>query len=325
MNKPEPQEQNYIENIIIKTGKLLPAFHMAYQNREVKRFIEFIKTNKLQETFLENAFNDYIDLRGSDKEKKCFMKIVQDEGMEYLKGVYGEQFGSKLDLLSKAGKLKGLDICELVLMNKKGDISRQANIMCEIIDLFNDDNLEIGIHRTGALGFGDSINAKGLLLTGHISSGVDSSKYEDIYSKLTQNISFENTHIGLLMQMIATGGNYKNYMSSEFVDISLIAIPKKDLIDKKNDIIIDSDGLRLNPKYVKGYVRVNANDNTMVEYVENPRYIEEKRDEPANLLEKIIEKSKEQLGWSSINRIVQKIKLKINNRERNQGEEFDDR
>ena len=93
----------------------------------------------------------------------------------------------------------------------------------------------------------------------------------------------------------------------------------------KNDIIIDSDGLRLNPKYVKGYVRVNANDNTMVEYVKNPRYIEEKRDEPANLLEKIIEKSKEQLGWSSINRIVQKIKLKINNRERNQGEEFDDR
>ena len=79
MNKQEPQEQNYIENIIIKTGKLLPAFHMAYQNREVKRFIEFIKTNKLQETFLENEFNDYIDLRGSDKEKKCFMKIVQDE------------------------------------------------------------------------------------------------------------------------------------------------------------------------------------------------------------------------------------------------------
>lgn len=57
------------------------------------------------------------------------MKIVQDEGMEYLKGVYGEQFGSKLDLLSKAGKLKGLDICELVLMNKKV-IYHDKQILC---------------------------------------------------------------------------------------------------------------------------------------------------------------------------------------------------
>lgn len=33
MNKQEPQEQNYIENIIIKTGKLLPAFHRVYKDK----------------------------------------------------------------------------------------------------------------------------------------------------------------------------------------------------------------------------------------------------------------------------------------------------
>lgn len=325
MKKQELKSQKDFEDIVAKTGQLLPAFRMAYKNGDIDLFLDFIKKNKLQESFLENSFNDYMELIGSDKEKKCFMKIVQDEGMDYLKGIYGEQFGTKLDLLRKSGKLKGLDICELVLMNKKGDISQQANIMCKIIDLFNDDNLEIGIHRTGAPGFGESINATGLILTGHISSGADSSQYKNIYSKLTQNISFENKYIGLLMQMIVTGGNYKNYMSSNLVDISLIAIPKKHLIDKKDDIIINSDGLRLNPKYVKGYVTVNTIDNTMVKYVENPRYIEEKEERSTNLLAKVIEESKKQLAWSSIQGIVRKVKNKINDRIRNSGEEFDDR
>ena len=63
----------------------------------------------------------------------------------------------------------------------------------------------------------------------------------------------------------------------------------------------------------------------MVKYVENPRYIEPSKDGKRNLLADVIEESKKQLGWSSIQGIVQKVKNKINGRIRNSGEEFDDR
>lgn len=322
MEKQNQKKLKEIEDIIVKTGQLVPAFRIAYKNGDINLFLNFIKKNKLQESFLENTFDACLELYDFDEEKKCYLQLIEEEGLPYLSSVYGDRFGEKLKLLYKHGKIDAFDICQLVQLNRKEDAAQQADIMCQMLDLFNDDNLEIGIHRTGGQGLGEKINATGLMLTGHISSGADSSQYTDIYSKLEENISFEDNHLGSLMQMIATGGNYKNHMGSTFVDISIIAIPKKDIKDKKEDIIIKDDCIRLNPKYTKGYVTVNARDNTMARYVENPRYMKENR---KNLLAKVIEESKKQLGWSSIKRIVQKVKTKNNDKIRNSGEEFNGR
>ena len=322
MKKQNQKKLKEIEDIVVKTGQLVPAFRIAYKNGDINLFLNFIKKNKLQESFLENTFDACLELYDFDEEKKCYLQLIEEEGLPYLSSVYGDRFGEKLKLLYKHGKIDAFDICQLVQLNRKEDAAQQADIMCQMLDLFNDDNLEIGIHRTGGQGLGKKINATGLMLTGHISSGADSSQYTDIYSKLEENISFADNHLGSLMQMIATGGNYKNHMGSTVVDISIIAIPKKDIKDKKEDIIIKDDCIRLNPKYTKGYVTVNARDNTMARYVENPRYMEENR---KNLLAKVIGESKKQLGWSSIKRIVQKVKTKNNDKIRNSGEEFDGR
>ena len=325
MKKKEQNNLQYLEDIVVKTKQLIPAFRMAYKNGDIDLFLEFIKKNNLQESFLEDTFNACMELYNFEDEKKCYLRLVKEEGLQYLSNVYGEKFGEKLKLLYKNRRLDAFDISQLVQLNRREDIAQQADIMCELIDLFANDELDIGIHRTGGKGLGEKINSTGLILTGHISSGADSSRYTDIHSKLEENISFAYNHFGLLMLMIATGGNYKNHMDSELIDINIIAIPEKDIEHEKEDIILNDDCLRLNPKYIKGYVTVNSRDNTMVKYVENPRYIEPSKDGKRNLLADVIEESKKQLGWSSIQGIVQKVKNKINGRIRNSGEEFDDR
>ena len=332
MKKQELKSPKYIEDIVAETGQLVPAFRMAYKNGDTDAFLDFINKNKLQESLLENAFDGFLELYHFDEEKKCYMKLIEDEGLRYLSSVYGERFGKKLEPLYKAGKINAFDICQLVELNRKENVAQQSDIMCQILDLCNDDTLAIGIHRTGGKGVGERINETGLMLTGHISSGVDSSQYTDIYSKLEENITFSENHVGMLMQMIATGGNYKNYMGNQFVDISIIAIPKKDLQEEKDDIIIKRDGLSLNPKYIKGYITVDANDNTMARYVKNPRYIDEKKDikesstkNSKDLLAEVVKESKKQLGFSEIKKIVQKIKTKIQDKVKKIGEEFDGR
>lgn len=266
-------QMHKIEEIVVETGKLLPAYRMAYQSGDVDIFVSFIKENKLQEAFVENSFEDFIEL--DSDEKQCFIKIAEELGLQYLREIYGEELYEKIENLYKAKRFKFIDIYELSVVNRKGDVKQQANIIGKLLDLYNDKNLTIGLHRTkGWINSGDIINEQGLNLTGHSSYGADCSNYVDIKSKLEKNISFEE-HPGLFIREIATGGGYRNGAGIRFVDISIIAIPNKEFERKDQNISIGDaySQQMLNPEFVRGYVTVDAKDATLLQYVENPKYI----------------------------------------------------
>ena len=273
------KQKNKIEDSIIKTGQLLPAFQMCYQSGDINIFSEFLEENNLQEAFVENALEDLANLsEDNQKMKKCFIKLIESQGLSYLKKVYGQELGIKLENLYKIGKIGLLDFSQIVAINKETDVQKQGIIIGKILDLYENDDLEIGIHRTG--GWKDSgkiINSEGLILSGHIASGANSNDYTDIKSKLEQNVSLEK-HPGTLILSIATGGNYKNILGKEYVDISVIAIPKQEFEKKEQEIIINKgEELILNPKFIKGYVTVNSRTRTLNQYVENPKYISEQK------------------------------------------------
>ena len=273
------KQKNKIDDSIIKTGQLLPAFQMSYQSGDIDIFSEFLEENNLQEAFVENALEDLANLsEDNQKMKKCFIKLIESQGLSYLKKVYGQELGIKLENLYKTGKIGFLDFSQMVAINKETDVEKQGVIIGKILDLYENDDLEIGIHRTG--GWKDSgkiINSEGLIISGHIASGANSNDYTDIKSKLEQNVSLEK-HPGTLILSIATGENYKNILGKEYVDISVIAIPKQEFEKKEQEIIINKGKeLILNPKFIKGYVTVNSRTRTLNQYVENPKYISEQK------------------------------------------------
>lgn len=324
-NKYMAEEMESIGNIVAQTGQLLPAFHMAYKKGEVDIFLKFVKENKLQDSFLEASHDDMTKISDAE-ERSSYMRIVEKEGLAYLRNIYGDEFGKRLEESFKLGKADFFDISKLVELNKGSNISTQVNIMCEILDLYNDDTLETGIHRSGG-NIGENINDEGLNLTGDISSGAGT-EYKDVYSRLEKNISFSDKHVGMLMRLIVNGGNYKNLMGSRFVDISIIAIPKKDLKDNNADIIIGENKKRLNPKYIKGYVTVDTTDNTMAEFVKNPKYIQKQNSKmsPQSILGNVIEKSKKTISLSKIKEVIKRTRgNKKQEKNKESGEDYGSR
>lgn len=121
----------------------------------------------------------------------------------------------------------------------------------EIADYLNklaaDENLVLGIHRTGVISIQKikDILENGLELTGHMSSGVKS------VPKLSDNISFYAENKKAIKELMYADF-YKNSLGS-----ILIAIPLEDL--EKNLCIVreTEDGLivkALDPKYIIGFV-----------------------------------------------------------------------
>lgn len=273
INEEYKKQMKEISDIVAQTGQLLPAFLKAYKDGNIDLFKNFIHENKLQEAFVQNSFHDYIDIHNKQVEE-CFSKIAEEEGLSYLKKVYGSKFGKKLKDMYKNEKIDIYDICEISNINQKGDIQKQGNIMTQLLELCDDDNLEIGIHRTGGY-FGHCINEEGLNLTRNLSCGVINSTYllDNIKESLEDNISFDYNP-GLLLSQIAVGGNYKNYLNANLVDISIIAIPKSEMESNGQELIIKGEPTdKLNPKFIKGYVKVDSKNNTMESFCENPKYM----------------------------------------------------
>lgn len=311
-------DRKQISDIVDKTGQLLPAFEMAYNKGNLDLFKEFIHQHKLQETFLQNSLNDLLKIVG-DK-NKIFTKIVEEEGLEYFNKIYGNEFGEKLKNAYEEGKINFMDIFQISNINKSNNIKEQVNIMIKMLELCEDDNLEIGIHRTGGAVGGESLNKEGIKLTGNInSSGVMNISYNDIMERLEDNISFDN-HLGTLLFQIVNGGSWKNYFGKKFIDIAIVAIPKSKLEkSSEEELIIKYKGNydRLNPKFIKGYITVDAQNDTLEQYVENPIYFSKDHKSPSNILKQTIEDSKTKVVFSRIQQLIEKIKEKIKSKDKN--------
>ena len=157
-----------------------------------------------------------------------------------------------------------------------------------LLDLFCNDNLVVGIHRTGGMVSGKQIEQNGLYLTGHLSSGVSPSYDSDIISTLSKNVSFYDNNPGMGILQTCLSGSYKNYGKQEYIDIILVSLPKELLANPENDIIIgELPQKNLNPKYIFGHAVVNSKKNSIEDIVSNPELSE-------LVHEKLGEKSNEQ-------------------------------
>ena len=298
-----------IEDVVAETGQLLPAFELAYKAGNIEAFRTFINENKLQDTFVQNSFDDWVKF--SDKNvSQCFYEVVVQEGLDYLGKTYGEKFAQKLEKVYEGKDISLYDVYAISNINQKENSKSQADIMEQILDLYSKD-FEIGIHRTGGACSGETINKEGLNLTGNLSSGVINAEYMEIKDQLEDNISFDYFP-GELLSQIAGGGSYKNLLGKKMVDIPIIAIPKDELKQNNPEIILKSKQNihpKLNPKYRKGYVTVDSENSTMEKYVENPLCFE-------NIFNQTIEDSKVAVKFSKIQQIIGKIKdkFRLNNK-----------
>ncbi|MBQ6991847.1 MAG: hypothetical protein IJN50_02890 [Clostridia bacterium] len=272
------QKDKYAK-LINKDQNFISAYQMAYKKGDLDVFMDFLEEVECSAEFVDRLLID--SLGNLEKEEKVALnEFAEKLGIRELNNRFGEDFGRKILQLYSEKKIKYIDIQQLLCINEKskklntnGQLSKieietirmeQAQQISELLDLFTNDELQVGIHRTGGSVSGAVIKKEGINLTGHLSSGAhESIDYKNIQTTLDKNISFYNRP-GEAIRQICKGANYKNYMGIDDVDIILVGIPKKALVDNNREIILtDSSQPRLNPKYVLGHVSVNKNTNTI--------------------------------------------------------------
>lgn len=136
--------------------------------------------------------------------------------------------------------------------NNYGFISKNSANLLE--ELLSNEDLVVGIHRTGGFTTGDQIIESGLVLSGDISSGIASNNPLN----LDKNISFVSGHdyinYILLLSQIKTGGAYKSYNGKG--DVVVYAFPKDAIVDGKLKPEYSSEilnGNRVNSDFAVGY------------------------------------------------------------------------
>lgn len=277
------QKDKYMK-LINKTQDYQTAFDLASKKGDLAILADFLRETEKRGDFVDsiicNVWKDY-----ATENPGLLTKFAVELGIDELTDRFGTEFGNKLNQAKQNKKLNYLDVQQLLLVNEKSKIAKQQNPnisqleideikknesqqLCQLMDLFTDDNLRVGIHRTGGAVSGEQIEQQGLFLTGHMSSGVfEKDSNESLGSTLEKNISFYD-HMsnspGRAIRDICTGGNYKNYYNKENVDIVLVGIPK-DVFNNNDKSIISQNGYQsiLNPDYVIGHVTVNTYSNTI--------------------------------------------------------------
>lgn len=131
----------------------------------------------------------------------------------------------------------------------KGTMSKQMEEL--LTKLTAEENVLIGIHRIGDNDSKEKIQdifLNGLEITGHLNGAAISSK------ELSNNVSYYPDNKTIIKELMYAN-HYKNSKGS-----ILIRIPDKDLT--QNIFIINKEGkTRINPKYIIGYVPLEANNH----------------------------------------------------------------
>lgn len=290
------QKDKYAK-LINKDQKFISAYRSAYKKENLDILMNFLEEIEGNAEFVDSLLME--SLQDMEQEEiKALFEFAEKLGIRELNNRFGEDFGRKILQLYSEKKIKYIDIQQLLCINEKskklntnGQLSKieietirmeQAQQLSELLDLFTNDELQVGIHRTGGSVSGAVIKKEGINLTGHLSSGAhESIDYKNIQTTLDKNISFYNRP-GEAIRQICVGANYKNYMQIEDIDIILVGIPKKVLEDNDREIILtDSSQPRLNPKYVLGHVSVNKNTNT-INSIQMDDKMKEKKHETLN-------------------------------------------
>ena len=244
-------------------------YDKAQKRGELAVLFEFLEETGRGEEFVKD-------------EKCCLYRLFRNNegdlhdfalrvGIAELSKQYGTNLKDKLEELKERGKIHYMDIYQLLVIPNISEVrssnspeekqsmrKKQETQLCGLLDLFTNDTLEVGIHRTGGNVSGSTIQEEGLFLTGDITSGVVKNDVD-----LERNISFYDD-FGLFIRGIVFGTEYKNYGEPN-VDIILVGIPRgerKQIEKKLTDIKQETQEQAVLPtEYIVGYATVSASDN----------------------------------------------------------------
>lgn len=144
-----------------------------------------------------------------------------------------------------------------------GTVSSQLNAYLD--KLLSDETSLIGIHRVGSyfdISKLEDIFANGLKITGHMDGMVDSKK------TLNNNVSYYVDNKTIKKELMHAD-SYKASIGS-----ILIKIPDQELENDRDILLITDTGVRLNPKYIIGYVPL-YDHNHLENIVYNENYLKE--------------------------------------------------
>lgn len=247
--KEEKRKSKYLK--IIKQKNMMDSYKKAYKNNDLDTLKKVLEENKMANQFMVESYfciNDSLLEFNMQLSKDILKKEYGTEFMQNLKEIYAKNKTSQRNIY--------LDLFQLVQMKQP----QNKEAIEKLITIFLNEKYEVGIHRTGSTLYTKKICQEGLLLTGHMSSGAfDTAPRKSTRLTLDLNVSFFDTP-GIAIEQIAESCYYKNYDATQIVDTILIAIPKEDLKNNKEDIIINDGEIctdRLNPKYIIGYIRVD--------------------------------------------------------------------
>ncbi|MBQ9659301.1 MAG: hypothetical protein IJV31_11180 [Clostridia bacterium] len=247
------QKNKYMK--LINAKGLMSAFKLAYRKGDLILFSNFLEEIEGIDEFIKDAFstlwgeNSFVN---NIKRKEDLAQFVSEQGIKSLTRKYGEKFGNKVLQKYKDNKLNYYNI---YVMNNKTNFStdnttKNAEIMNCLFDIFTNENLKAGIHRTGGHVSGQQVLTEGLNLTGDSSSGVSAIGLR--ISDIEKNVSFYEKNPGTAITQIAEGGNYKNYGNNKKVDIIIVTIPKECTKEEEEKIILKfpSGQNKINPEYI---------------------------------------------------------------------------
>lgn len=265
-----------------KEKDLIEQYRKYMKKGKIDQFIKYLQENDLTQEFIKKAFNLlYMKTLNNSKEQEDAIDLTNFVLMisrDKLTALYGEKLANRFMQIvynTPYPSKRMMDIVQLTLLRKDAFTEKESIEIEKIIDLNDNKNSIIGTHITGHE-IGEKLCNEGIVLTGHkftIPKKIDCKR--NIKSVLKSNITFfENDTIGLVYQIIQSK-KYNNYGNDKYNDTMIVSIPKED----KEDIIIqDNYGIKttINPKYIKGFVRVDIETGHIEGYHDNLLFTNEK-------------------------------------------------
>lgn len=301
--------------------KLIDKCNKYIKKGKIDKLYEYIVKNNLTQELITQIFYDtYMSYRDKEQEEAA-MKLSNFAlklSINNLTKKYGEKLTNRfvkiIDGMQYSSQ-RNFNLFRLMNMNRNVLKEEEQNKIEKILEIASKKDTIIGTHITGRE-VGDTYNSEGIPLTGHKFASNDYTRnnyQENVKIVLEENVSlFQDNPIEVIMQLIGNRG-YNNNYGAEWNDVMIVQIPKEELEQNQEGIIIEKEnGLYLNPSYIKGFARIGITDGNIEAFVDNPAFIE-KDTEKKTVEELSTEEWKSKFGqWYEASKTTQMQKLKSN-------------
>lgn len=250
-------------------GDLLAKCEKYIQKGKADKFYDDIMEKDLGVEFVNQAWLS--TFRGLPSKNAKYNKEHWDianfalkVSMKGLTEKYGEKLTNRFVQMMyemPTPRERNFALYDLVHAKTKPLTEQEANYVEEILNFAETKEHVVGMHVIGAE-IGKDIMEEGILLTGHKFVTRELGK-TNIKGTLEKNIRFFEDGPIEFVRYIIDGRGY-NSPTGKFNDMVMVAIPKKDLEQNKQGIILENKGEKyLNPDYISGFVRVDVKNGSL--------------------------------------------------------------